>query len=130
MAKARALLVAIGRFPDGPILVARCLLICNLLAFIPQAVDIRAALNRLIGTPMSHDFRRLASLEIASGGLGARSAAEQAPAAYGASCLCLPRSLHPAVGLPSTPSPRSQRMWSLGCGGGLSPGICSLRGRM
>ena len=44
--------------------------------------DLRAALSQLIGRPLTEDDWRLASLGIAAGGLGARCAAEHAPAAY------------------------------------------------
>ena len=44
--------------------------------------DIRSALCHLIGRSLSDDDWRLASLGITAGGLGARSAAEHAPAAY------------------------------------------------
>ena len=47
--------------------------------------DLRAALGQLIGRPLSEDDWRLASLGVAAGGLGARCAAEHAPAAYVAS---------------------------------------------
>ena len=47
--------------------------------------DLRAALGQLIGRPLSVDDWRLASLGVAAGGLGARCAAEHAPAAYVAS---------------------------------------------
>ena len=57
--------------------------------------DIRSALCHFVGRPLSDDDWRLASLGITAGGLGARSAAEHAPAAYVASfsaChdLCVP----------------------------------------
>ena len=48
-------------------------------------IDLRAAMGQLIGRPLSGDDWRLASLGIAAGGLGARCAAEHAPAAYVAS---------------------------------------------
>ena len=47
--------------------------------------DLRAALGQLIGRPLTGDDWRLASLGVAAGGLGARCAAENAPAAYVAS---------------------------------------------
>ena len=47
--------------------------------------DIRLALGRLVGSPLSDDDWRLASLGIASRGIGARSASEHAPAAHVAS---------------------------------------------
>ena len=47
--------------------------------------DLRAALSQLIGRPLTGDDWRLASLGVAAGGLGARCAAEHAPAAYVAS---------------------------------------------
>ena len=47
--------------------------------------DLRAAMGQLIGRTLSGDDWRLASLGIAAGGLGARCAAEHAPAAYVAS---------------------------------------------
>ena len=48
-------------------------------------VDVRDALGRLVGSPLSADDWRLASLGISAGGIGARSAQEHAPAAYIAS---------------------------------------------
>ena len=63
--KARALLSAIGRFPD--------------------AQGALAALGQLIGRPLTEEDWRLASLGVAAGGLGARCAAEHAPAASVAS---------------------------------------------
>ena len=99
--KARSLLVAIGKFPDAQ--GAFCLLrscsgwskVLNSCRTVPpdaQAdglrttdADLRAALAQLIGRPLSEDDWRLASLCIAAGGLGARCAAEHAPAAYIAS---------------------------------------------
>ena len=47
--------------------------------------DIRGVLGRLVGSPLSDDDWRLASLGISAGGIGARSAREHAPAAYVAS---------------------------------------------
>ena len=44
--------------------------------------DLRAALGQLIGRPSTEEDWRLASLGVAAGGLGARCAAERAPAAY------------------------------------------------
>ena len=44
--------------------------------------DIRHSLGRLVGSPLSDDDWRLASIGVAQGGLGARSALEHAPAAY------------------------------------------------
>ena len=44
--------------------------------------DIRHSLGRLVGRPLSDDDWRLASIGVAQGGLGARSALEYAPAAY------------------------------------------------
>ena len=44
--------------------------------------DIRSAIGRLVGAPLSDDDWRLASLGISSGGIGARSACEHVPAAY------------------------------------------------
>ena len=45
-------------------------------------LDIRHSLGRLIGDPLSDDSWRIASIGVSNGGLGARSAAEHAPAAY------------------------------------------------
>ena len=99
--KARALLSAIGRFPDAQgafSLLRSCsgwskvLYSCRTVP--PDAQfhglrtadsDLRAAMGQLIGRPLSEDDWRLASLGIAAGGLGARCAAEHAPAAYVAS---------------------------------------------
>ena len=99
--KARALIDAIGRFPDSHR--AFCLLrSCSRWAEVlyscrtvpPDAqplglhaadTDIRLALGRLVGSPLSDDDWRLASLGITSGEVGARSAREHAPAAYVAS---------------------------------------------
>ena len=99
--KARALLSAIGRFPDAQgafSLLRSCsgwskvLYSCRTVP--PDAQfnglrtadsDLRAAMGQLIGRPLSGDDWRLASLGIAAGGLGARCAAEHAPAAYVAS---------------------------------------------
>ena len=99
--KARALIDAIGRFPDSH--GAFCLLrscsgwakvshSCRTVPPDAQPVglrnadtDIRLALGRLVGSSLSDDDWRLASLGIASGGVGARSASEHAPAAYFAS---------------------------------------------
>ena len=99
--KARALLSAIGRFPDAQgafSLLRSCsgwskvLYSCRTVP--PDAQfrglrtadsDLRAALGQLIGRPLSEDDWRLASLGVAAGGLGARCAAEHAPAAYVAS---------------------------------------------
>ena len=47
--------------------------------------DLRAAMGQLIGRPLSGDDWRFASLCVAAGWLGARCAAEHAPAAYVAS---------------------------------------------
>ena len=44
--------------------------------------DLRAALGQQIGRPSTEEDWRLASLGVAAGGLGARCAAEHAPAAY------------------------------------------------
>ena len=44
--------------------------------------DIRHSLGRLVGSPLSDDDWRVASIGVASGGLVARSALEHAPAAY------------------------------------------------
>ena len=90
--KARALLSAIGRFPDAQgafSLLRSCsewskvLYSCRTVP--PDAQlsglrtadsDLRAAMGQLIGRPLSGDDWRLASLGIAAGGLGARCAAE------------------------------------------------------
>ena len=45
-------------------------------------IDIRHSLGRLVGGPLSDDSWRIASIGVANGGLGTRSAAEHAPAAY------------------------------------------------
>ena len=103
--KARTLLTAIGKFPDAQ--GAFCLLrscsgwskVLYSCRTVPPDVhlrglcdadgDIRSALCHLIGRSLSDDDWRLASLGITAGGLGARSAAEYAPAAYVASfCAC------------------------------------------
>ena len=99
--KARELIDAIGRFPDSH--GAFCLLrSCSGWAKVlyscrtvpPDAqplglqaadTDIRLALGRLVGSPLSDEDWRLASLGITSGGVGAHSASEHAPAAYVAS---------------------------------------------
>ena len=101
VSKARALIDAIGRFPDSH--GAFCLLrSCSGWAKVlyscrtvpPDAqraglqaadTDIRLALGRLVGSPLSDEDWRLVSLGISSGGVGARSASEHAPAAYVAS---------------------------------------------
>ena len=101
IAKARSLLAAIGKFPDAQgafSLLRSCsgwskvLYSCRTVP--PDAQmdglrtadsDLRAAPGQLIGRPSSGDDWRLASLGIAAGGLGARCAAERAPAAYVAS---------------------------------------------
>ena len=44
--------------------------------------DIRHSLGRLVGSQLTDDSWRIASLGVANGGLGIRSAAEHAPAAY------------------------------------------------
>ena len=96
--KARALFDAIGRFPDshGAFCLlrscsgwAKVLYSCRTVPPDAQSVglrdadtDIRLALGRLVGSPLSDDDWRLASLGITSGGVGARSASEHAPAAY------------------------------------------------
>ena len=54
----------------------------SMLAFLAADTDIRSALGRLIGAPLSDDDWRFASLGISSGGIGARSAGEHAPAAF------------------------------------------------
>ena len=99
--KARALLSAIGRFPDAQ--GAFCLLrscsgwskaLYSCRTVRPDAQmgglrtadsDLRAALGQLIGRSLSVDDWRLASLGVAAGGLGVCCAAEHAPAAYVAS---------------------------------------------
>ena len=109
--KARALLSAIGRFPDS--LLRSCsgwskvLYSCRTVT--PDAQmgglrtadsDLRVALGQLIGRPLSVDDWRLAPLGVAAGGLGARCAAEHAPAAYVASfsaCRELRGQLRPAL---------------------------------
>ena len=99
--KARALIDAIGRFPDshGAFCLlrscsgwAKVLYSCRTVPPDAQPIglrdadtDIRLALGRLVGSSLSDDDWRLASLGIASGGVGARSASEHAPAAYIAS---------------------------------------------
>ena len=45
-------------------------------------MDIRHSLGRLVGCQLTDDSWRIASLGVANGGLGLRSAAEHAPAAY------------------------------------------------
>ena len=57
----------------------------SFLGLLAADTDIRLALGRLIGSPLSDDDWRLASLGITSGGVGARSAREHAPAANVAS---------------------------------------------
>ena len=99
--KARALLSAIGRFPDAHgafSLLRSCsgwskvLYSCRTVPPSAQMCGLRtadnglrAALSQLIGRPLTEDDWRLASLGVAAGGLGARCAAEHAPAAYVAS---------------------------------------------
>ena len=99
--KARALIDAIGRFPDshGAFCLlrscsgwAKVLYSCRTVppdaqpsGLLAADTDIRLALGRLVGSPLSDDDWRLASLGITSGGVGARSAREHAPAAYVAS---------------------------------------------
>ena len=99
--KARALLDAIGRFPDAQgafCLLRSCsgwakvLYSCRTVPPSAQSAgllaadtDIRLALGRLVGSPLTDADRRIASLGITSGGIGARSACEHAPAAYIAS---------------------------------------------
>ena len=106
IAKARALLDAIGRFPDAQGLSA-LLRSCSGWAKVlpPDAehagllaadTDIRSALGRLIGAPLSDDDWRLASLGISSGGIGARFAREHAPAAY-VGCFSACRDLCSAI---------------------------------
>ena len=101
VSKARALLSAIGRFPDAQgafSLLRSCsgwskvLYSCRTVPPSAQMCglrtadnDLRAALSQLIGRPLSQEDWHLASLGVAAGGLGARCAAEHAPAAYVAS---------------------------------------------
>ena len=98
VAKARTLIDAIRRFPDAQ--GAFCLLrscsrwakvLCSCRTVHPNVqydgllaadTDIRSAIGRLVGAPRSDDDWRLAFLGISSGGIGARSACEHAPAAY------------------------------------------------
>ena len=60
----------------------RCLLSLQAAGLCNADRDIRHSLGRLVGSSLSDEDWRLASLGVASGGLGARSAAEHAPAAY------------------------------------------------
>ena len=99
--KARALLAAVGKFPDAQgafCMLRSCsgwskiLYSCRIVPADAQLrglrtadSDVRSALCHLIGRSLSDDDWRLASLGIAAGGLGARSAAEHAPSAYVAS---------------------------------------------
>ena len=94
--KARALLSAIGRFPDAQgafSLLRSCsgwskvMYSCRTVPPDAQMCglrtadnDLRAALGQLIGRPVTAEDWRLASLGVAAGGLGARCAAEHAPA--------------------------------------------------
>ena len=97
MGKARVLLDAIGRYQDsqGAFAVlrsctgwAKILYSCRTVPPSLQAKsldkadrDIRHSLGRLLGSPLSDDDCRLASIGVANGGIGARSASEHAPAA-------------------------------------------------
>ena len=94
--KARNLLDAIGRYPDAQgafALLRSCsgwakvLYSCRTVPPPLQAEglsqadqDTRHSLGRLVGSPLSDDDWRVASIGVANGGLGARSALEHAPA--------------------------------------------------
>ena len=45
-------------------------------------MDIRHSLGRLVGSPLTNGDWRIASIGVSNGGLGARSASENAPTAY------------------------------------------------
>ena len=101
VAKASALIQVIGRYGDahGAFTLhrsfagwAKIVYSCGTVPPTPQPdalaqadPDIRGALGRLVGSPLSDDDWRLASSGISAGGIGARSAREHAPAAYVAS---------------------------------------------
>ena len=98
MDKARNLLDAVGRYHDwqGAFALlrsctgwAKVLYSCRTVPPPLQAeslgqadCDIRHSLGRLVGSPLSEEDWRIASLGVANGGIGARSALEHAPAAY------------------------------------------------
>ena len=80
--KARNLLDATGRYPDaqGAFTLPRPPLQAEGLSQADQ--DIRHSPGRLVGSSLSDDDWRVASIGVANGGLAARSAFEHAPAAY------------------------------------------------
>ena len=96
--KARNLLDAIGRYPNAQgafTLIRSCsgwakvLHSCRTVLLPLQAEglsqadqDTRHSLGRLVGSPLSDDDWRVASIAVANSGLAARSALEHAPAAY------------------------------------------------
>ena len=95
VAKASSLLHAIGKYEDAHgafTLLRSCtgwakfLYSCRTVpptlqpdALAQADADVRDALGRLVGSPLSADDWRLASLGISAGGIGARSAQEHAP---------------------------------------------------
>ena len=73
-----------GRVLGGPrssIHAAPCLPDAQHAGLLAADTDTRSAIGRLVGPPLSDDDWRLASLGFSSGGIGARSACEHAPAA-------------------------------------------------
>ena len=89
IAKARALIEAIGRWlpsASSDLALGGPRFSTHAAPFRPMLLlaadtDNRSARGRLLGAPLSDDDWRLASLGITSGGIGARSASEHAPAA-------------------------------------------------